>query len=54
MTYPQLPDHAPQDVKDARDRVIAHIEAFMRPPLDLIQYVQSWLAKEQAQNKWGK
>lgn len=49
-----LPEHAPQDVKDACDRVLAFIEAGMQPALDLIQYVQSWLAKEQAQNQWGK
>ena len=53
LNYSALVDalDAPPEIEKAARQVIA---AGDNPPLDLIQYVQSWMGKQAAQNRYGK
>jgi len=44
----------PPQVKRACSDIITLAQAGGRVPLDLIQYVQGWLAKRGAQNRYGQ
>jgi hypothetical protein len=53
VTLSQL-DDAPKDVQAAAKQCLFAIELGAKPDPELINYVQVWLGKQQAQNKWGK
>lgn len=44
---------APRDVQDAGNRIDKFVEAGVKPPVDLVQFVQRWVGSNQAQDKYG-
>lgn len=45
---------APQDVQDAHAYCMACVEVGATPPRDLVEFLQKWAGKQQAQNRYGK
>ena len=45
---------APKDVQDAHAYCAACAEIGMSPPRDLVEFLQKWAGKQQAQNRYGK
>jgi phosphoribosylcarboxyaminoimidazole (NCAIR) mutase len=45
---------APKDVQAAANACLLAMQLGVTPDRELVNYVQVWLGKQQAQNKWGK
>lgn len=45
---------APKDVQDAAAFCEACASVGKKPPADLLAFLQSWVARQQAQDRYGK
>jgi len=44
----------PRKVRDAAQQVLASMAVGVQPPRDLVSYVNSWLGRQQRQDRYGK